>query len=199
MTYKYKLAKRLALAHGSGMLTLLITMAACQPGGALKEGLAPPDHAATLDTVLTAPETVTLRTGASQQFVAFGRTAAGDSVAVVVRQWTASGGTVNARGLFQADSIPGSFQVSASAELVDGNPGQQQGRSTIHISQTLPQLTRITVARSTSPREREGSRMQACRLVRTRRPRQQCDRCWGRSCADNRRRRRGPFEEYLQR
>lgn len=149
MTYTFKLARRMAMAHGTIMIVLLAALAACNQGGDLKEGFAPPDLAATLNTVHTLPDSAALSPGATLQFFAFGRTLAGDSVDVVVRSWTASGGTISSGGVFQADSIPGLYQVSASAELLNGDPGRRSGRSMVRVLGTGsggPQLAGIDIA-----------------------------------------------------
>ena len=147
MTYTFKLAKRLATAHDTIMMVLLVALAACSKGGDLKEGFAPPDLSATLDTVHTLPDSATLSPGATLQFSAFGRTLAGDSVDVVVRSWTAFGGTISTGGVFQADSIPGLYQVSASAELLNGDPGRRLGGSLVRVlGNGPPLLTGVTVS-----------------------------------------------------
>src|SRR5437879_6758456 len=63
--------------------------------------------------VVTSPDTVTLDPNQPRPFVAYGRTRAGDSVAVTVG-WSASGGTITSGGLYTADTTPGVFQVTAT-------------------------------------------------------------------------------------
>src|SRR5213595_4007485 len=67
--------------------------------------------------VVTSPPSVTLDPYQTQQFLAYGRTQAGDSVAVVV-SWSASGGTITSGGLYAADTIDGTYQVTATAQQV---------------------------------------------------------------------------------
>src|SRR5256886_6318806 len=65
--------------------------------------------------IVSPPDTVTLDPDQTQQFVAYGRTQAGDSVAVPV-SWSASGGTVTGGGLYTANSVAGNYQVTATAQ-----------------------------------------------------------------------------------
>ncbi|PYP01933.1 MAG: hypothetical protein DMD57_12650, partial [Gemmatimonadetes bacterium] len=63
--------------------------------------------------VVTSPTSVTLDPYQTQQFQAYGRTQAGDSVAVVVSWTTSGGGTITSGGLYAADTNAGSYQVTA--------------------------------------------------------------------------------------
>ena len=58
------------------------------------------------------PDSVALDPSQTQGFVAVGRTAGGDSMAVDVT-WTATGGTITSSGLFTAGQTAGSFRVIA--------------------------------------------------------------------------------------
>src|SRR6266566_3087832 len=66
--------------------------------------------------IVSSPDTVTLDPDQTQQFVAYGRTQAGDSVAVAV-SWSASGGTVASGGLYTANGVAGNYQVTATAQV----------------------------------------------------------------------------------
>src|SRR5437867_9888662 len=59
------------------------------------------------------PESVTLDPNQTQPFVASGRTAAGDSVAVQVT-WSATGGTITGGGLYTAGQTAGNYRVIAT-------------------------------------------------------------------------------------
>ncbi len=107
MTFKHKLSKRLALMKAP--LAAAAALAACEQIPA--SGPQVPSTA--IVQVVTAPDTVTLDPYQTRQFLAYGRTQAGDSVAVAVR-WTASGGTITSGGLYTADTIPGDYQVTAT-------------------------------------------------------------------------------------
>jgi hypothetical protein len=73
-----------------------------------------PQPAPTLAQVKLLPGSVTLAPSTSKQFLAYGRTTAGDSVAVAVA-FTASGGSITPGGLFTAGSTYGTFRVIATA------------------------------------------------------------------------------------
>src|SRR5205809_148172 len=66
--------------------------------------------------IVSSPDTVTLDPDQTQQFVAYGRTQAGDSVAVAV-SWSASGGTISSGGLYTANSVAGNYQLTATAQV----------------------------------------------------------------------------------
>jgi hypothetical protein len=73
-----------------------------------------PPPAPVLASVTLTPAAATLAPSTKRQFVAYGRTTAGDSVVVDV-VFTATGGTVTTGGLFTAGSSAGSFRVIASS------------------------------------------------------------------------------------
>ena len=70
--------------------------------------------APTLVAVDISPVTVSVQTGATQQFSAVGRLSNGNNTAVAAT-YTATGGTVNAQGLYSAGTATGSFRVIATA------------------------------------------------------------------------------------
>src|SRR5213595_971832 len=67
--------------------------------------------------IVTSPPSVTLDPYQTQQFLAYGRTQASDSVAVLV-SWSASGVTITSGGLYAADTNAGTYQVTATAQQV---------------------------------------------------------------------------------
>src|SRR5438034_8301573 len=71
--------------------------------------------------IVSSPDTVTLDPDQTQQFLAYGRTQAGDSVAVVA-SWSASGGTITSGGLYAADTNAGTYQVTATAQVAATAP-----------------------------------------------------------------------------
>ena len=73
---------------------------------------APP--APTLTRVILSPASVTLATGSTQGFRAYGRNSLGDSVAVEVG-FSATGGTITSSGLYTAGSSGGTYRVIAAA------------------------------------------------------------------------------------
>src|SRR2546426_1091078 len=109
MTFKHKLSKRLALMRAP--LAVVTALAACNLQDRRVTGPSLPSNPVV--QVVTSPDTVTLDPYQTRQFLAYGRTQSGDSVAVAVR-WTASGGTITSGGLYTADTIPGNYQVTAT-------------------------------------------------------------------------------------
>jgi hypothetical protein len=74
----------------------------------------PPPPAPVLEKVTLLPTGATLAPSATRQFVAYGRTAAGDSIDVNV-VFTATGGTVTPEGLYTAGATAGSYRVIATS------------------------------------------------------------------------------------
>src|SRR5437867_4536154 len=72
-----------------------------------------------LAQVVVVPRSVSLPTGGTQQFVAYGRLNNGDAVAVNVTV-SAQGGTISSCGLYTAGSIPGGYVVTATASGITG-------------------------------------------------------------------------------
>src|SRR6266704_1412944 len=116
MPFTFKLSKRLALMKAS-LAAAAAALAACKP----IPTTAPQVPSTSVVQVVTAPDTLTLNPYETRQFVAYGRTQAGDSVAVAVR-WTASGGAIAADGLYTADTIPGDYLVTATAQPTSAAP-----------------------------------------------------------------------------
>ena len=105
MPFTFKISVRLAIGHA----LLLVAAAACTMPDRRGTGPTPPN----VVQVVTSPDTVTLDPYQQRQFQAFGRTDAGDSVAVTV-QWSASGGTITPGGQYTADTAAGDFAVTAA-------------------------------------------------------------------------------------
>src|SRR5437870_5688576 len=76
--------------------------------------------------IVSSPDSVTLDPDQTQQFVAYGRTQAGDSVAVAV-SWSASGGTITGGGLYTANSVAGNYQVTATAQVSGSSQVKNRG------------------------------------------------------------------------
>jgi hypothetical protein len=65
-------------------------------------------------SVVLTPEAATVAPGASVQFVAIGRTQAGENAGVKVT-WTATGGTISQTGVLKAGTVPGTYRVIATS------------------------------------------------------------------------------------
>ncbi len=110
MPFTFKISVRLALMKASPVLAAAAAFAAC---GLQDRRITGPPPPGTVVRVITAPDSVMLDPYQTRLFVAYGRTQAGDSVAVPVL-WTASGGAISSGGLYTADTTPGVFQVTAT-------------------------------------------------------------------------------------
>jgi hypothetical protein len=95
-----------------------------------------------LATITVTPNPVTLQTGATQQFTAVGRDAAGNVVAITpVWSVVAGGGTINAgTGLFTAGNTAGSFTSTVVA-----TSGALSGNATVNVVAAPGALATITV------------------------------------------------------
>ncbi len=106
MPFTFKLSKRLALLKSS--LAAAAVLAACERPLQI---IGPTPPSSSVARVVVTPDTVILDPYQTRQFLAYGRTQAGDSVAVAV-SWSASGGTITNGGLYTADTIAGTYQVT---------------------------------------------------------------------------------------
>src|SRR6266516_1291465 len=111
MPFTFKLSMRLALIRAA-----LVPVAAAAfvtselPGRRVTD----PNPNNVVVQVFISPDSITLDPYETQQFLAFGRTQAGDSVPVAVR-WSTSGGTITTGGLYTADASFGTYKVTATA------------------------------------------------------------------------------------
>src|SRR5438046_10749045 len=112
MPFTFKLSMRLALIRAALVPVAAAAFVACELPGRRVTDPNPPNN--DVVQVFTSPASITLDPYETQQFLAFGRTQAGDSVPVAVR-WSASGGTITTGGLYTADTSFGTFQVTATA------------------------------------------------------------------------------------
>jgi hypothetical protein len=117
MPFTFKLSKRLALLKASCAVPAAAALAACERVPAT----APQTPSSPVVQIVTLPDSVTLNPSETRQFVAYGRTQAGDSVPVTV-SWRASGGTITGGGLYTADTVAGSYQVTATAQVTGAAP-----------------------------------------------------------------------------
>jgi hypothetical protein len=76
----------------------------------------PSTPAPTLAEVFVSPTSVTLASGGTRQFYAYGRNSAGDSIAVTVAFTAAGGGTITSGGLYTAGPTAGSVKVMAASD-----------------------------------------------------------------------------------
>src|SRR5882762_1983114 len=76
-------------------------------------------HVDPVAQIVVVPASTSVVTGGTQQFAAYGRRSAGDSVVLSV-VWSATGGTISSSGLYTADATPGGYVVNASADGLTG-------------------------------------------------------------------------------
>lgn len=94
--------------------TAIVTITAPAPPPPPAPGPPPPPPPPALVQVTLRPASATLAPFTTRQFVAFGRTAAGDSVALTPT-FAATGGSITGGGLYSAGGTPGTFRVIASS------------------------------------------------------------------------------------
>ena len=123
MTFKHKLSCRLALMRDSlPLLAAVVALVSCQLPSA-RSG----DPGVPIIQVVILPESLSLDPWQQQKFVAYGRTASGDSAAVTV-SWTATGGSITSDGMYAADTAAGDFLVSGTSAALN-----LSGSSRVHI------------------------------------------------------------------
>jgi len=118
MPFTFKLSKRLSLMKASLALAAAAP-AACELGARFTDPTLP---GSPVVQVVTVPDTLTLDPHQTRQFVAYGRTHAGDSVAVIVT-WSSSNtrvATVSSSGLVTGVTA-GSVTITATGEEKSGN------------------------------------------------------------------------------
>ena len=149
MTFKHKLSCRLALLRDRALLlsaTLLGTTVvfACEQPVKMTDPTPPTGSVA---QVVIVPATVTLDPYQMQQFVAYGRTQAGDSVAVTV-SWSTSGGTITTDGSYTADTVAGDYLVTATVQPASTAPATTASGSSQVKNRGL--LAQVVVTPSTT-------------------------------------------------
>src|SRR6266487_1517641 len=116
MPFTFKLSMRLALIRAALVPVAAAAFVACElPGRRVTD----PNPNNVVVQVFISPDSITLDPYETQQFLAFGRTQAGDSVPVAVR-WSTSGGTITTGGLYTADASFGTYKVTATATTSAG-------------------------------------------------------------------------------
>lgn len=108
MHYHLPGRRRRLLSRSHQLLAAIVLVAACR----VVDQAGPVSD---ISELVIIPDTVSVSAGATVQFQALGRTPSGQTHPVHV-SWSASGGTIDATGLFTADSTPGDFQVTATLD-----------------------------------------------------------------------------------
>src|SRR5213593_1473175 len=149
MPFTFKLSKRLALMKASLVPAAAALFVACQLQD--RRGITDPTLPSnSVVQVVTSPDTVTLEPSVTQQFLAYGRTAAGDSVAITMT-WSTTDGAISSSGLYTATPFQGDYEVTATVLQASatasssGTPqGVARGHSVIHV-RSNPQLAQVVV------------------------------------------------------
>ena len=74
-----------------------------------------------LTTISVIPDTVSVKPGASQTFVAKGSDQHGNGIPVGNLEWEATGGVIDQNGVFVAGDVDGTFAISVISDTVAGN------------------------------------------------------------------------------
>jgi parallel beta-helix repeat protein len=151
MTYTFKLSRRLAMARYSGMIALLALAAACTENEPFNT---PSADTYSLDSpvrVEVSPKSVTAEVNQPIQLAARERLASGKTVAVTV-DWTTSGGTISADGLFTASS-PGKYRLEGR-----GRGGKKGDTTTVIVIDSVPNLTALILSPDTATVQQAQSR-----------------------------------------
>ena len=101
--------------YTAGTTTGTFSVTATQQGGTLSATATITITAPVLQAVIITPSSVSLTTGATQQFSASGRWSDGSTTALAVT-YSATGGTITAGGLYTAGPTPGTFSVTATQQ-----------------------------------------------------------------------------------
>src|SRR3989442_6962950 len=141
MPFPFKLSVRLALMKAAVVVAAAAVCAACELPGRRVTDPNPPSN--TVVQVFTSPDSVILDPYQTRQFLAYGRTKAGDSVAVDVL-WRTSGGAVSAGGLYTSDTVPGNYTVTATAATAPVS-GSSRVRNPCNLAQVLVTPASATV------------------------------------------------------
>ena len=126
MTFTFKLSQRLARMRPVALILSTAALAACETPGVSVSG--PPQPGTQIAKVVVSPADITLLPSQNQQFAAYGRTGAGDSVAVAVA-WSVSAGSISPSGLYTAVPTPGVYPVTATE-----SGGSVAGTATVTIA-----------------------------------------------------------------
>jgi len=110
MPFTFKLSKRLAVMKSAGTLALLVGLSACE----YPSKFGPHQITYVISSMLVVPDAITLQPAQSHQFVAYGRTAAGDSVPITVTWSAPLGGTISSGGLYTAAAVDGDYPAIAT-------------------------------------------------------------------------------------
>lgn len=155
MPFTFKLSQRLARMRCALLISSTAVAAACEKPVAGPVGSGPQ-----VAQVVVSPDIVTLLPSQTEQFIAFGRTAAGDSVSVVAT-WSASAGSISPSGLYAAAAAAGAATITATSEGKSGTATVTVSAvpvATVTVSPATPSVTVGQTAQLTAtPKDANGS------------------------------------------
>ena len=148
MPFTFKLSKRVARMRDAMVLAACsaAVLAACELQQRTVTGASLPVAL----QIVTLPKSVTLAPYQTHHFMAYGRTASGDSISLVVR-WSASGGIITSSGIYTAGSSAGTYRVIASAEALADT-------AAVTVSETTAPVASISVVPATATVVLTGTR-----------------------------------------
>lgn len=152
MTYTFKLSRRLAISHYSGMIALLALSAACsenEPLNITDRDSSTWDRPVQVEVV---PKSVFAEVNQPIQLWARRRLPSGETVAAAV-DWTTSGGSISTDGLFSATS-------AGTYKLVGKGRGRTKGDTTIvTVIDSTPNVVALVLTPDTITLQPSQSRL----------------------------------------
>ena len=109
-------------------------------GCAVVDQTNPNTDTADISQILISPDSVSIAAGQSVQFQATGHTPSGEARPIKV-DWSATGGTIDANGLYSADSGAGAFEITATLR-----GSNLSGKASVRNHGTLKQLVLLPVS-----------------------------------------------------
>src|SRR3989475_12271978 len=148
MPFTFKLSKRLALMKASLVPAAAAVLTTCQLQD--RRGITGPTLPSnSVAQVVHIPDAVPLEPSLTQQFRAYGRTQAGDSVAITMT-WSTTDGALSSGGLYTAAPFQGDYDVTATVLQTTAtassatSQGLARGHSIVHV-RSNPQLAQVVV------------------------------------------------------
>jgi uncharacterized protein YjdB len=138
MTFKHRLSRRLALVRVTATVAVLAVVASCD--------FLPDPSGLQVAQIVIVPGSTTVQPDQDYQFVGYGRTVVGDSVAVAL-VWSTTRGTISPSGRYVADSLEGDYEVRATLAQPEADATVSSGTSKVRVRR-LAQLL-VTPAAAT--------------------------------------------------
>jgi uncharacterized protein YjdB len=124
MTFKHRLSRRLALLRVAATVAALAVVASCD--------FLPDPSSLHVAQIVVVPSSTTVQPDQDYQFVGYGRTGTGDSVAVAL-VWSTTMGTISPGGRYVADSLEGDYEVHATLAQPEADATVSSGTSKVRV------------------------------------------------------------------